>query len=171
MTDATRNPGDRELWPRVTVLAGWVYTSDDEVQMGFALSPSWGPPAGIARRANRASQSLIRRMHLPPVLEWWLLEQFRSRHLNSVDIQRAEGRWRVHLALNVQDFEIGDLVNIVNDLMITADLPTGSDGQRVEELGAITREHPDFTELDALFHWLGDRVKQAIQAIFDAGRG
>jgi len=173
MTDAQRNPNDRELWPRVTVIAGWVYSvgSIQPIQMGFSLSPSWGPPPNFEREANRASEQLVQRMHFPATLEWWLLEQFRSRHLTSVSIQRALDRWRIHLNLSVRDYEMDELATAVESLLAAANLPSGSHGQRVEELNSISLENPDFTESDAFFHWLGDRIKLAVQAIFDAGRG
>jgi hypothetical protein len=167
MGDPHMNPPDSEMWPDIQVVNGWVYRSG-RYQMGFSLSPMWKPPPNdFEREAVAATQSNVRRMNFPPRLTSFLLEAFRHRTLASITIQRAEARWRIHLNLTVQDNDLEALIQVVMHLLGHAGLPYGSESAQAERINEIMVADPAFNPTDALYRWLEERIKQAVQEMFD----
>lgn len=170
MSDPTLNPPDDESWPPVEVLLGWVHALD-LFQMGFSLSPAWQPPPELARRVDSSNYlSTLRQLSLPKKLESWLLEQFFADKITAISVVRFESRWRVHIGLSLHYYEIGELTRLVDGITAIAGLPMGGEGQRIAEMEQIGSEHSDYTEHDVHHHWLGDRIRVAVQALFNEAR-
>jgi hypothetical protein len=168
MSDPTHNPPDEESWPPVEVLLGWVHDLG-VFQMGFSLSPAWQPPPELARRVDRSNYlTTLRKLNFPEKLESWLLEQFFARRITMISVVRFQNRWRVHIGLSLHYYEVAELAELVDNLAATALLPKGGEGQHVAEMEKIGRDHPDYTEQDIRYHWLGDRIRTAVQALFEA---
>lgn len=168
--DPTHNPPDEKSWPDVQVLIGWVHDVD-AFQIGFSLSPAWQPPQDLARRTDSKDYLfLLPRMNFPDKLTSWLLHEFMLRKVSAISVVRYQNRWRVHIGLTLIPSEAGALLELVESLAIAAGLHAGGDGQHIAEMEAIQRDNPDYQDKDVRYHWLGDRIQQAVQKMFDDAR-
>jgi len=158
------NSADRRKWPGVSVLNGWIIFNGS-TQMGFTLSLAWSPGEERSARGEHAREQ-VQNMDLPRAITEWLLNLFHDGLVASVTVQFAENRWRINIASPLNHLQTEEVVEIVDRLYVAANLPQGSPGERVAEVGAIRGDGSLYSEQDALAHWLGGRIQRAVQQIF-----